>query len=112
MTTNELTKIWGKISGLFARKTELTNKADKAAIARLYPDVNQRIVSDKTFAEVLNLLNGGTAVWFDYQGTTLGVEMYSSSSIYATAIDNSSTLSLNGCETMISSLGSLTCKKN
>ena len=68
MTTNELTKIWAKISGLFARKTEVATKADKAVVVTLSPDVDQQIVADKTFAEVYALLVAGNEVMFDLGG--------------------------------------------
>ena len=50
MTTNELTKIWAKISGLFARKTEVATKADKAALRDFCP-----IIEDTRSSVVVNI---------------------------------------------------------
>ena len=46
MTTNELTKIWAKISGLFARKTEVAGKADRRRVVDNSQDASVVLSAD------------------------------------------------------------------
>ena len=59
----------------------------KAEVVTLSHDVNQQIVADKTFAEVLALLQGGTQVLLDLQGAYYMITDFSDSMLVAAVTD-------------------------